>query len=69
MHTEKYRRWQLTAAGWTEAGHRHNAEVEFRFRFAKRSSVSVLQIIFVHCSGHEVPKKYSKAALPESETT
>ena len=68
-HAEKSGIWRLTAAEWTEAVHRHDEKAEFRFRFAKRSSVSVLQRFFVHCSGHGVSKTYSRAAVPKSETT
>ena len=56
MHTEKYRRWQLTAAGWTEAGHRHHGKAQFCFCFW-RSEIYLLGNIgqfFSFFSGNKV---------------
>jgi hypothetical protein len=50
-------------------GSRTTRTRKLRFRFAKRNYVSFLHSIFVHCSGHDVSKTDSGAAVPESETT
>ena len=64
IYAEKLRKWQLTAAEWTESVQQEMMKSQLRLRFAKRSSVSVLQIFFVHCSGNEVPKTYIRNHLP-----